>query len=233
MPMKERKKLRVSLLAACAVTVLLLVFAAGNWFGFLPFFSFTAERFGFSDLVSPCDCDGDGTDDYADLVAGARKYVGTEPEYRSEYYDGGYPPAGVGVCTDVIWSAFGEAGYDLKAMVDADIAADPDAYGIETPDPNIDFRRVVNLNVFFSRHAEQLTTALLSPSEFMPGDILIYDHHIVMLSDRRNLFGFPYIIHHGGLYDYETNGIAHGKILAHYRFRGTDPLPSGEERTEP
>ena len=45
----------------------------------------------------------------------------------------------------MIWRALEEAGYDLKAMVDADIAKDKESYGIEVADPNIDFRRVKNL----------------------------------------------------------------------------------------
>ena len=218
--MKNKKSLLLCLVCGGICAVLVALFGLGTWFGFLPFPSFSAERFGFSDLISENDADGDGINDYADFVKGARAFVSAKPEYLSAYYDGGYPPDGIGVCTDVIWSAFLEAGYDLKAMVDADIASDPEAYGIEKPDPNIDFRRVVNLNVFFSRHAESLTTSLLDPSAFMPGDILIYNHHIVILSDERNLYGFPYMIHHGGKYDYETNGIARNRILAHYRFTG-------------
>ena len=42
---------------------------------------------------------------------------------------------------------FRRPGYDLKALVDADIAACPEAYPhITTPDPNIDFRRVNTLD---------------------------------------------------------------------------------------
>ena len=220
--MKSKKVLSVCIPCAFICAALAALFGLGTWFGFLPFPSFSSEQFGFCDLISENDADGDGTDDYADFVTGARAFVSEKPLYKSEYYSGGYPPPGIGVCTDVIWSAFQEAGYDLKAMVDADIASDPEAYGIKKPDPNIDFRRVVNLNVFFSRHAVSLTTALNDPSSFMPGDILIFDHHIALLSDKRNLYGFPYLIHHGGNYDYETNGIAHDRIIAHYRFTGIE-----------
>lgn len=218
-----KRKLPKRILISCAVIlpVLAVVFFLSAWYGVIPLPAYDAEHFGFSDLISENDRDGDGIDDYADFVKGARAFVAAEPVYKSEYYEGGYPPEGIGVCTDVIWSAFEEAGYDLKAMVDADIASDPIAYGIEYPDPNIDFRRVVNLDVFFARNAESLTTSLKHPSDFMPGDILIYEHHIVLLSDQRNLFGYPLIIHHGGMYDYETNGIARNRILAHYRFTGT------------
>ena len=56
--------------------------------------------------------------------------VDRSPVYKSAYYVGGYPPATEGVCTDVVWRAFKEAGYDLKKMIDADIAAKRNADGL-------------------------------------------------------------------------------------------------------
>lgn len=38
-------------------------------------------------------------DDYADIVAGARKDAENHPAYDSGYYQGGYPPADRGACT--------------------------------------------------------------------------------------------------------------------------------------
>ena len=79
--------------------------------------------------------------------------------YDSSYHQGGYPPEGRGNDADVIWRAFRAAGYDLKDMVDTDIQATPLSYylGDKEPDPNIDFRRVNNLDVFLQRHAMMLT----------------------------------------------------------------------------
>ena len=53
---------------------------------------------------------------------GARKDAEIHPRYNGAYYDGGYPPDDIGVCTDVIWRAFKNAGYNLKDMVDNDIS---------------------------------------------------------------------------------------------------------------
>lgn len=117
------------------------------------------------------------------------------PVYGSRYYAGGYPDDGYGVCTDVIHHAFSAAGYSLKQMVDADIASDPQAYGITTADPNIDFRRVDNLLVFFSRHAQQLSNRFDDPFDWQPGDIVIYHQHIGICSDRRSMQGYPLLIH--------------------------------------
>ncbi|MGI6498392.1 MAG: DUF1287 domain-containing protein [Oscillospiraceae bacterium] len=185
---------------------------------------YTAADFGIETLKSPYDKDGDGIDDYRDLLLSARAYVNTRPKYKSTYESGGYPPEGMGVCTDVIWSAFQGAGYDLKALIDADIAAHLDAYpAIRTPDPNIDFRRVRNLDVFFRRHAEPIPTDLSNLSAWQPGDIVLYADHIAIVSDRRNKDGLPYIIHHAGQPIYEENALTRAPILAHYRWTPAAP----------
>lgn len=187
----------------------------------------TAADFGFSDEVSPHDADGDGVDDFADMVAGARAYIATKPIYSGEYYAGGYPTDGKGVCTDVIWQAFAAAGYTLKDMVDADIAEDRSAYFAEgeASDPNINFRRVKPLAVFFERNARSLPTTTDEPSDWMPGDIVVYEKHIAICSDKRNPLGLPYIIHHGSLEvgAVEADRLTSSKIVGHYRFYGIKP----------
>ena len=55
---------------------------------------FYAEDFGFTDLVSSTDKDADGIDDFKDMMLAARTYVETNPPYKSEYYEGGYPTDG-------------------------------------------------------------------------------------------------------------------------------------------
>ena len=87
-----------------------------------------AEDFGIEVIKSNADYDNDGIDDYMDIVQGARIDAENKPNYRSAYYAGGYPPDDEGVCTDVVWRALKNAGYTLKDMVDADIAANVNAY---------------------------------------------------------------------------------------------------------
>ena len=179
---------------------------------------YTAEQLGIEELYSMRDENGNGTDDYHDFVAGARAYVESGPLYQSIYYAGGYPDDDHGVCTDVIWHAFAHAGYTLKDMVDEDIAADPQAYGIETADPNIDFRRVDTLEVFFERHAQSLTTRPGDPQEWQPGDIVIYAQHIGICSDRRNAQGYPLLIHLDPLGARERDELWNSEIHAHFRW---------------
>ena len=210
------------------VTVVLCVCAAmiiSAWLIYRHFHIYTAEDFGFEDIKSPNDADGDGIDDYTDMVEGARAYIATDPQYKSAYYAGGYPTDGYGVCTDVIWQAFMAAGYTLKDMVDADIDARHSAYFAEGEysDSNIDFRRCRNLLVFFREHAEELTLSTDDPADWMPGDIVIYDGHIAICSDRRNARGLPYIIHHGNPIEnaVEADQLTTtygGEILGHFRF---------------
>ena len=186
---------------------------------------YTADELGISQQQSALDADGDGVDDWTDMVLGARSYIATNPHYESKYYAGGYPDDGLGVCTDVIWQAFRAAGYSLKDLVDADIAAHPECYpNVETPDGNIDFRRVSNLDTFFRRHAQVLTCDLDDPAQWQPGDIVIFGDrdHIAICSDRRNRRGIPFIIHHGNPIDeaVERNDIYRQPVTGHFRWMG-------------
>ena len=163
--------------------------------------SYTAEHFGITTIKSNTDKDGDGIDDYSDIVLGARAEAERKPEYKSAYYAGGYPPVTEGVCTDVIWRALQDAGYLLKDMVDEDIAQNVELYPRVNgkPEPNIDFRRVPNLKVYFERNHIVLTNDLAQIEEWQPGDIVTFGTvHIGIISDKRKKNGVPYLIHNGG-----------------------------------
>ena len=184
------------------ITILLLiigiiVLAVLNYLNLNPKKDYTAVDFGIETIKSLNDYDNDGIDDYTDIMLGARQDAENMPTYRSAYYAGGYPPENEGVCTDLVWRAFRNAGYSLKDLVDVDIKNNLEAYAqISTPDPNIDFRRVYNLKVFFERNAQNLTTDINQISEWQPGDIVTFNEsHIGIISDKRNSKGIPYLIH--------------------------------------
>ena len=134
-------------------------------------------------------------------------------------------PDDIGVCTDVIWRAFRQAGYCLRDMVDADIAARPAAYPqINEPDSDIDFRRVPNLHCFFAAYGQSLTCDTTQIDQWQPGDIVIFgrDTHIGIISDRRNRDGRAYVIHNGGQPKREEDYFARNdRVTAHYRFDPT------------
>lgn len=185
-----------------------------------------AEDFGITTIKSNTDKDGDGIDDYTDILLGARAEAERKPEYKSAYYAGGYPPDTEGVCTDVIWRALRDAGYTLKDMVDEDIAQNVDLYPRVNgkPEPNIDFRRVPNLKVYFERHHIILTNDLAQIEEWQPGDIVTFgSSHIGIISDKRNKSGIPYLLHNGGQ-PYREEDILelynkYEPISGHYRLR--------------
>lgn len=183
-------------------------------------------------IACPSDQDGDGLDDLKDIVAGAKAEVERKPQYRSAYYQMGYPPENEGVCTDVVWRAFRDAGYDLKGLVDQDIRSNKNQYpriGVGgKPDPNIDFRRVPNLISFFRRNGQVLTMEI-KPGDienltlWQPGDIVTYappHEHIAIVSDKRRPDGVPYIIHNAGPIPSESDQLESwpSPMTGHFRF---------------
>lgn len=210
------------LLYNLAIASLLIVCIMLDLWNLIPKLSYTASDFLITEYISPIDYDQDGIDDAHDLLYGARKYAESGLKYKSDYYDGGYPTDEYSVCTDVIWNAFQSAGYDLKQMIDEDIQQNTDLYPLDSPDPNIDFRRVRNLKVFFERHAISLTLDIYEIDEWMPGDIVIFSpSHIGIISDKRNKEGIPYLIHHGGQPNKEEDCIVKRdmEITGHYRWK--------------
>jgi uncharacterized protein YijF (DUF1287 family) len=189
----------------------------------IPKKSYSARDFNIDIIRSSNDADNDGIDDYSDILEGAKKEARNHSKYRSAYYDGGYPPPNEGVCTDVIWRSLQNAGYNLKEMVDVHISDNVKLYSnIKTPDPNIDFRRVKNLKIFFDYNVIVLINDPSRIEEWMPGDIIIFgSNHIAIVSDKRNKDGIPYIIHNAGQPNREEDAMLwwwekHG-IKGHYR----------------
>ena len=192
-----------------------------NYWNLIPKRYYSAEKFGIKTLKSSVDYNKNGIDDYTDIMLGARKDAENKPKYDGSYQDGGYPPDNIGVCTDVVWRAFKNAGYCLKDMVDSDIKNNislyPHTSGIR--DSNIDFRRVPNLKVFFERYAISLTLDPAKIDQWQPGDIVTYgESHIAIVSDRRNKKGIPYIIHNGNQPVREEDALTRSKISGHFRF---------------
>lgn len=170
--------------------------------------------------VSQMDRDGDGVDDQTDILESVLSYIETEPLYQSKYYTSGYPDDGYGVCTDVVAFGLLGAGYDLQELVDEDIRNHPEDYAIESPDKNIDFRRVRNLRVYFEHTAISLTTDPKEIEEWQGGDIVVFQNHIGVVSDRRNKNGVPYVIHHYSPSQkrYEEDILEQrGDIVGHFR----------------
>ncbi|WP_342527736.1 DUF1287 domain-containing protein [Chryseomicrobium sp. FSL W7-1435] len=189
-----------------------------------------APRVEVEDRTVWSDRNGNGITDQLDIVAAARVEVENRTTYQSAYYGGGYPPDDEGVCTDVIWRGLLGADIVLKDEMDADIAANVEAYPRTegTPDPNIDFRRVPNQYAFLERHAESLTTDLIAGdldnlAEWQPGDIVIFlegTDHAGIISDKRAKDGTPYMIHNMPPFAAEIKLSSYKQPIAgHYRWK--------------
>ncbi|MBR1758701.1 MAG: DUF1287 domain-containing protein [Lachnospiraceae bacterium] len=166
------------------------------------------------------DADADGICDALDILQNAKAYVATRPEYESRYYAGGYPDDGYGVCTDVVGYALLHAGYDLMELVAQDVKDSPASYP-KAEDKRIDFRRVVNLQVYFTRHAKSLTLDVRNTEAWQPGDIVVFEGHIGIISDRKNERNVPFVIHHGRVdqdeYEEDILEEREEQIIGHYR----------------
>ncbi|SDZ25151.1 hypothetical protein SAMN05421736_108108 [Evansella caseinilytica] len=175
------------------------------------------------------DNNNNGIPDPLDIVNAARKEVEQRTTYKSNYYEGGYPPDEEGVCTDVVWRGLMGIDISLKELMDEDIRENTELYPrVEgSPDPNIDFRRVPNQYVFFERFAESLTTELIpwdedNLKEWQPGDIVVFldgFHHVGIVSDKRAKDGTPYLIHNAPPFAAEVKLKSFATPIAgHYRF---------------
>lgn len=182
-------------------------------------------------IVLDSDKDKDGIKDADEILEGGRIQIELKPRYLSEYYKGGYPPPDIAVCTDIVCRALMHAGYDLKSMMDKDIAENIRNYPRVNgkPDPNIDFRRVRNMVPFFKKFAYSLTTDVKPYDvenlvEWQGGDLVVFYwtgiEHIAIVSDKRNGRGVPYLIHTYGSFPREDDRLFDwaDTIVYHFRF---------------
>lgn len=191
------------------------------------------------------DADNDGINDQEDIMLGARsqlvppaKNIFTAGEEEPNYYAGGDPPAGFAISTDIIARALLDAGFILKDLVYEDIASNFNQYplkqiwGQTVCDPNIDYRRIQNLEVFLSRNADRLSTvfnplSMENLESWYPGDIVLFDMDLdgftdcaAIISDSTTREGIPKIIYNyiEPGYTVEADILKEKVITGHYRF---------------
>ena len=178
------------------------------------------EDFNIETYKSSVDKDQDGIDDQTDILDNVRKYIATKPKYKSKYYSTGYPNDEYGVCVDVVAFGLKDAGYDLMELVNEDIVNNKEEYHIDNVDKKIDFRRVKNLRVFFKKYAVNLTLDLKDIADWQGGDIVVFEKHVGIISDKRNKRGVPLVIHHYSIFQksYEEDILEYrNDIVGHYR----------------
>jgi len=148
--------------------------------------------------------------------------------YRRIDYPGGDVPDDVGVCTDLVIRAYRAAlGIDLQRAVHEDMTrafeAYPPIWGLSRPDPNIDHRRVPNLQTFFARNGKTLAGSN-DPSAYRPGDLVTWMlpgnlPHIGIVVHQRSTDGQrPLIVHNIGAGPKVEDRLLDFPITGHYRF---------------
>jgi uncharacterized protein YijF (DUF1287 family) len=164
--------------------------------------------------------------------------------YDSAYvripYPGGDVPAGTGVCTDEVIRAYRAVGIDLHKEVHEDMLANFRAYPTkwrrQSPDSNIDHRRVPNLMVFFSRKGEILPITNRA-EDYSPGDLVTWElgggaTHIGMVVDKKTMLTRRYmVVHNIGEGPKMEDVLFSWKITGHYRYFGPSPQPERERQT--
>ena len=180
-------------------------------------------------VAAPAGADELTTRLVAAAVAQTGQHVVYDGSYRRIPYPGGDVPASVGVCTDVVIRAYRALGIDLQQRVHEDMRAAFSAYprlwGMRAPDPNIDHRRVPNLQTFFRRRGAERSVSA-DPSAYAPGDLVTWMlpgnlPHIGIVTDQRTADGArPLVVHNIGrgpevedtLFTYPITGV--------FRYRG-------------
>lgn len=166
------------------------------------------------------------------LANAARVQIGRtvryDPAYQSIKYPNGDVPMDRGVCSDVVVRAFRVAlGLDLQKLVHEDMERDfkeyPNNWGLESPDKNIDHRRVANLQTYFKRMGWFIAVSKRA-DDYKPGDLVACIvppnlPHIMVVSNRKNLLGRPLVIHNIGAGTKEEDRLFEFPLTAHYRIK--------------
>ena len=150
--------------------------------------------------------------------------------YRKISYPNGDVPDNSGVCTDVVIRSYRKLGIDLQKDIHEDMKDHfgkyPKLWGLSKPDPNIDHRRVPNIQTLFKRKGILLPMTK-NPSDYVAGDIVTWmlpgnlPHIGIVIDSRSEDNRKPLIVHNIGsgvvaediLFDYQITG--------HYRYYGT------------
>ncbi len=162
---------------------------------------------------------------FADLLVEAalactEQTVRYDPAYVVIDYPGGDVPSDTGVCTDVVIRSYRALGIDLQQFVHEDMKGSfssyPKLWGLSRPDPNIDHRRVPNLEAFFKRHEAALNEG--DNSDFLPGDLVTWDLNGNGLWHIGIVVGPNTFVHNIGAGQVIATGLRQWNVIGHYRY---------------
>lgn len=159
------------------------------------------------------------------FVSSAKNQVGKTLTYNPEYVGLKFPNGDIdiskGVCTDVVVRALRGLHIDLQEKIYNHKKKHPTIYkglyGTNRLDPNIDHRRVKNIQAYLKARGYQVKDA------FRAGDIVVWKlpgsnlDHIGVCSNQLNKKGEPYIIHNVGSGAKEEDVLREYNIVDHFR----------------
>ena len=162
----------------------------------------------------------------AAAVAQTRSRVTYDGSYRKIPYPAGDVPETIGVCTDVVIRAYRRIGVDLQVKVHEDMKrafrSYPQLWGLSGPDPNIDHRRVPNLQTFLRRAGAELSVSR-DPHRYRAGDLVTWMlprnlPHIGIVTGERSATGTPLVVHNIGRGPEVEDILFRYPITGHYRY---------------
>jgi hypothetical protein len=156
-----------------------------------------------------------------------------DPSYRKIPFPGGDVPDSIGVCADVIVRSYRALGIDLQKDVHDEMTAHFDAFpnrvrwGLTSPDPNIDHRRVPNLQVLFRRRGENLAVTGHA-EDYLPADLVTWSvegrPHIGIVVNRKRAGNNRFmIVHNIGRGEVLEDMLFRYPITGHFRYYGSLP----------
>ena len=182
-------------------------------------------------LSLPGEAPAEAGDFSARLSAAALERTRYSVHYDGSYqripYPGGDVPDDVGVCTDLVIRAYRSLGIDLQQEVHEEMQRNfddfPKIWGLKRPDPNIDHRRVPNLQRFFERRGAELPVTDQA-ADYLPGDLVTWMlpgnlPHIGIVVEQRSANGAePLIVHNIGAGPQLEKALFRFPVTGHYRY---------------
>jgi len=170
--------------------------------------------------------------------------------YDTAYYDIPYPNGDVpnspegkpkGKAEDLLVRSYRYLGIDLQVLVHEDMtknfSAYPQLWSSRAPDPNIDHRRIQNLQRFFKHNGAEiltppkagtnaLATVSRSPADYKPGDIVVWMlsqgelHTGIIVPGPGGRRDEAWVVHDNGSGPRWENVLTDFQIQGHYRYTG-------------
>ncbi len=172
------------------------------------------------------------------LAAAALQRTKMPSVHDTAYYQIAYPHGDVpttpdgklkGKAEDLLVRSYRNLGIDLQVLVHEDMTKNfsvyPQLWSLRAPDPNIDHRRIQNLQRFFKHEGAELP-ATREVKDYQPGDVVVWmlaqgDLHTGIVvpgpGERR---GEAWVVHDLGSGPKWENVLTDYQIHGHYRFTG-------------